>query len=83
MNGTASKRDIHGHAVFGDESAKKGLDYLDYSLQLDEVEVFFHQAKTQGSAEFEDAKNNNYTLSYNGDGTYTLTGRKADGSSWF
>ncbi|MFC1662610.1 hypothetical protein ACFL04_00390 [Patescibacteria group bacterium] len=78
-----TKRDIHGFKVMGDKSSKKGLDYLDYRLSYQEVQVFFNQARYRGKAEFEDHEHRNFTLAYNQDGTYTLSQRKKSGSGWF
>lgn len=80
---TLPKRDIHGFHVFGDRDVKEGLDYLDYRLSYQEVQVFFNQARYRGPAQFEDHLHRNYTLTYNGDGTYTLTGRAKSGGGLF
>ena len=83
---TGTKRDIHGHAVYGDKNVEYGMNYLDHDIQYSEAEVFFQQAKLHGQAEFEDDHERNYTLSYNGDGTYTIITRKSSGGlfgGWF
>ncbi|MBU0613092.1 hypothetical protein KKB10_03690 [Patescibacteria group bacterium] len=76
------KQDVHGHKVLGESSAKNGINHLDHKLDMSEAEVFFTQAKTHGSAEFEDEKGRNYTLTRNSDATYTVEKRK-DSSGWF
>lgn len=78
-----TQRDVHGFHVYGTADAKDGLDYLDYRLSYQEVQVFFNQARYRGPAQFEDHMHRDFTLSYNNDGTYTLTRRKKSGGGLF
>ena len=75
------KQNVHGFMVYGAKDAKYGIDYLDYDLDYEEAKVFFKTARYSGSAQFEDDQDRNYTLKYNGDGTYTVERRKS--SSWW
>ena len=77
------KQDVHGHTVRGESDTKNGINYLDHKLDRGEAEVFFKQAKTHGSAEFEDEKGRNYTLIRNSNATYTVEKRKDSGGGWF
>ncbi|MBU1149061.1 hypothetical protein KKI23_03130 [Patescibacteria group bacterium] len=72
-------QDVHGYKVFGAKDAKYGIDYLDHDLDYEEAKVHFHHARYSGPSKFEDARNRNFTLKYNGDGTYTVAKRKASG----
>lgn len=79
-------RDIHGHKVSGEDDVEKGMDYLDLQLDYAESEVFFNAARNRGRVKFQDAQRRNFTLRYNGDGTYTLDRRSSGGgffSGWF
>ena len=79
-------RDIHGHKVLGEDDTVHGMDYLDHDLQFAEAEVFFKAAKNANTTQFEDDKDRQYTLKYNGDGTYQLLGRKKSSGffgGWF
>ncbi|MFH0952663.1 MAG: hypothetical protein V1838_05830 [Patescibacteria group bacterium] len=78
-----NKRDVHGHAVYGDDASKKGLDYLDYQLSYQEARVFFEQARVRGKAQFEDHEHRNFDLVYNNDATYTVEKRRQSGGGWF
>lgn len=71
------RRDIHGHIVYGEDDAEKGLYYLDYEIDPEEARVFFQQAKLHGQAEFEDRHNRQFTLEYDhGAGSYRVIGRE-------
>ena len=74
-------QDVHGYKVFGEKSAKFGINYLDHDLDYEEAKVFFRAARYNRPAKFEDARNRNFTLTYNRDGTYTVEKRKSSG--WF
>lgn len=78
-----TKRDVHGFTVLGDRAAKDGIDYLDFRLSYQEVQVFFNQARYRGAAQFEDHLHRNFTLTYNGDGTYTVERRQKSGGGLF
>lgn len=80
------RRDIHGFTVLGDEDVDEGMNFLDYGLGYAETKVFFDQARARGKALFQDSQRRDYTLKYNGDGTYTvLRRRESKGffSGWF
>jgi len=76
------KRDVHGHTVTGEDNALDGIRYLDHSIDYKEAEVFFKQAKSGRSAQFEDDKGRNFTLIRNKNATYTVERRKSSGG-WF
>ena len=76
-------KEIGGHKVFYEDDAIEGLNYLEHDIEDKEAKVFFDQAKATGSAEFEDAKGQNYTLLYKTDNNYWLYKRAADKSGWF
>lgn len=65
---------IHGHKVMYEEDSKKALDYLRNDLSSQEARVFFDQARSKGSAQFEDDEDRNFTLIYR-DGVYILNRR--------
>lgn len=65
---------IHGHHTAYEKDAYEGVRYLKVDLDFKEAEVFFREARTRGSADFEDDKDRQFTLIYR-DGVYTLTRR--------
>jgi hypothetical protein len=69
------RESIYGFIVNYNEECRNGVNYLRNDLQREEAIVFFDQARLKGKAEFEDEMENNYTLVYNRDGTYTLVFR--------
>lgn len=80
------RRDVHGFTVLGDDAVDEGVSFLDFSLGYPEAKVFFDQARARGKAQFQDSQRRDYTLKYNGDGTYTvLKRRESKGffSGWF
>lgn len=66
---------INGRTVMVEEGAEEGLRYLKYDLQSSESDVFFHEAKRIGKADFEGDQDHNFTLRRNTDGTYTISRR--------
>lgn len=64
---------IHGFKTIYEESAKEGMNYLLYDLNLEEARVFFDQARLKKTAKFEDDEDRNYSLLYNGNNVFTLT----------
>lgn len=70
---------INGNTVKYDDQQNNisyGIQYLQYDLKPDESNVFFNQAKTLGSAPFEDDNENQFTLQYNSNEySYTLIKR--------
>lgn len=75
-------QDVHGHKVDFDDDAKHGVEFLDHRLEYQEAEIFFRQAKSRGSAEFEDQDGRDYTLQYDPSGRYSVLRRKKS-SGWF
>jgi len=69
-------QNVHGYKVFGAKNAKYGIDHLDHDLDFEEAKVFFRHARYNGPAKFEDDRDRNFTLKYNGDGTYLVEKRK-------
>ncbi len=74
---------IDGHRVLGDEEARRGMEYLNFELSVDEAKVFFKMAKAHGQAEFQDSHRNNYTLVAGQNMTYTVVARKPESQGWF
>jgi len=66
---------IYGFRVKYEDNAKDGVNYLFSDLDRDEARVFFDQAKARKSAKFEDDEDRQFTLSYDGDGSYSLMRR--------
>lgn len=73
------KTTIHGYPVQyeKDEHVANGIKYLRDDLQREEAIVFFDQARTKGSAQFETDAEEQYTLTYSRDGSYMLIRREA------
>ena len=70
--------EIDGRKIKFNEDARMGIKYLQLDLNNDEVDVFFHEAKRRGSAQFESdfgGKERQFTLEYHSDGTYSLERR--------
>jgi len=67
---------IRGFKVNFEEDARNGVNYLLYDLDEKEARIFFDQARLKNFANFEDDREGQYTLSYNPDGSYTLTRRE-------
>jgi len=56
--------------------ASNVINYLQYDLSQDEAKVFFEQAKSAGSVEFEDDYEDQMTMVYNrGEDNFTLIKR--------
>lgn len=71
------KEYVHDFIVQFDDSFIDGLRYLRDHLSFDEMKTLTDAARLDGSAEFEDNFNRNWTLLYNrGEGTYTLIRRQ-------
>ena len=68
------KADIHGHSVAHEENSIEGVHYLRDGLDGEEARVFFDQARSRGSAEFEDHADRQFTLIYQ-NSAYTLVRR--------
>jgi len=70
------KKQIHGYRVVYDESTKVAVEHLRSDLQYNEAKTIFDAARINGSAEFEDDEDRDWTLIYNrGNYSYTLVRR--------
>lgn len=70
----AQKTTVHGYTVAYEENASPGTEHLRDDLSYAEAEVFFDQARSKGSAEFEDDEDRQFTLIYQ-NGSYVLVRR--------
>ncbi|MCA9388220.1 hypothetical protein KC644_00480 [Candidatus Berkelbacteria bacterium] len=72
-----SKKDyVHNLPVYFDNNSEAGKKYLRDDLDSNEAKVFFEAARrTSSGADFEDKFGKNFTLKYNGDGTYIVIKR--------
>ncbi len=71
-------RQIHGHNVRYEEhdlGAEEAVRFLEIHSSREEADVFFHQAKERGTAQFEDRHGKNFTLIHHMDGYYTIEPR--------
>ena len=70
---------IHDHTVRyeGDkDTVISAISYLENHLSRDEADVYFHQAKERGRAEFQDHYGKNFTLEYHSsEGVYEIVRR--------
>jgi len=57
-----SQTTIAGFSVGYEENAAPGIEYLKNDLDQTEARVFFDQARTRGSAAFEDDEDRQFTL---------------------
>lgn len=75
---------IHGFPVKyeKEDNVANGVKYLRDDLQREEALVFFDGARMRGSAQFETDTEEQYTLTYAKDGSYTLI-RRATPQSFF
>lgn len=73
------KTRIHGFTISYEDNAREGLRYLRDDLDYREAKVFFDQAKSKGSAEFEDEYDRQFTLMHQR-GVYVLMRRGRFGS---
>lgn len=70
------KETIYGFWVVYEEELRDGVRYLRDDLQRGEAKTIFDSARVNGSAEFEDDYDRDWTLLYNrGENTYTLLRR--------
>jgi len=72
------KETIHGFWVTFEEELRDGVRYLRDDLQYKEAKTLFDAARLNGSAEFEDDYDRDWSLIYNRDGTYTLIRRQQE-----
>ena len=74
------KERVHNFLLQYEEDMLDGVKYLRDDLQEQEAKTIFDAAHFNGSAEFEDDTDRDWTLLYNrGDGTYTLIRLQDDG----
>jgi len=73
------KEQIHGYWLIFEEELRDGVRYLRDDLQQKEAKTIFDAARFDGSAEFEDDQDRDWTLIYNRqDGNYTLVRRQRE-----
>jgi len=73
------KEQIHGYWLIFEEELRDGVRYLRDDLQQKEAKTIFDAAHIDGSAEFEDDQDRDWTLIYNRqDGNYTLIRRQRE-----
>ena len=73
------KERVHGFLLIFDEELREGVRYLRDDLQYREAKTLFDAARLNGTAEFEDDYDRDWTLIYNrGEGTYTLVLREKE-----
>lgn len=60
------KTTIQGHVVSYEQNASRGIRYLTQMIDPKEAKVFFDQAYSRGSADFEDQMGVNYRLTLSG-----------------
>ena len=66
---------IYGFEVAYEENAAQGASHLRNDLDREEARVFFDQARTKGTAHFEDDEERQYALMYQ-NGGYVLVRRE-------
>jgi hypothetical protein len=73
------KEQVHGFWLVFEEELRDGVRYLRDDLQYKEAKTIFDAARLDGTAEFEDDQDRDWTLIYNPrDGTYTLIRRQRE-----
>jgi hypothetical protein len=73
------KEQVYGYWVLFEEEFRNGINYLENDLQVNEAKTIFSAAKLNGSAEFEDDQDRDWTLIYNRqDYNYTLVKRNRE-----
>lgn len=78
-NTNVKKQRVHGFLLFYEEKLKEGVRYLRDDLQYRETKTLFDAARINGTAEFEDDYDRDWTILYNyGKGTYTLLRRQRE-----
>lgn len=70
----AQKTTVHGYTVAYEENAAEGIRHLRDDLDAIEARVYFDQARSKGSAEFEDDEERQFTLIYQ-NGSYVMVRR--------
>jgi hypothetical protein len=73
------KEQIHGYWLVFEEELRDGVRYLRDDLQQKEAKTIFDAARFDGTAEFEDDQDRDWSLIYNRqDGNYTLIRRQRE-----
>jgi len=73
------KEQIHGYWLVFEEELRDGVRYLRDDLQYKEAKTIFDAARFDGTAEFEDDQDRDWSLIYNRqDGNYTLIRRQRE-----
>jgi hypothetical protein len=73
------KEQVHGYWLVFEEELRDGVRHLRDDLQSGEAKTIFDAARLDGTAEFEDDQDRDWTLIYNRqDGNYTLIRRQRE-----
>jgi hypothetical protein len=73
------KEQIHGYWLVFEEELRDGVRYLRDDLQYKEAKTIFDAARFDGTAEFEDDQDRDWSLIYNRqEGNYTLIRRQRE-----
>jgi hypothetical protein len=73
------KEQVHGYWLIFEEELRDGVRHLRDDLQSGEAKTIFDAARIDGTAEFEDDQDRDWTLIYNRqDGNYTLIRRQRE-----
>jgi hypothetical protein len=73
------KEQVHGYWLIFEEELRDGVRYLRDDLQQKEAKTIFDAARLDGTAEFEDDQDRDWTIIYNRqDGNYTLIRRQRE-----
>ena len=73
------KEQVHGYWLIFEEEIRDGVRHLRDDLQAGEAKTIFDAARIDGTAEFEDDQDRDWTLIYNRqDGNYTLIRRQRE-----
>ena len=73
------REQVHGFWLIFEEDLRDGARYLREDLQYQEAKSLFDAARLNGSSEFEDDYDRDWTLVYNrGEGNYTLLRRQRE-----
>ena len=73
------KEQVHGYWLVFEEELRDGVRHLRDDLQSGEAKTIFDAARFDGTAEFEDDQDRDWTIIYNRqDGNYTLIRRQRE-----
>ncbi|MBI3115526.1 MAG: hypothetical protein HYZ09_03495 [Candidatus Kerfeldbacteria bacterium] len=76
------RRDVYGYSVLGEDDVEPGIDFLDHSLEYSEAKPLIETARYRGKIDFQDTQRRNFTLKYNGNGTYRVLKRRESKGFW-